>query len=126
MALTPLPTMGNNMSTSISGSLSVYLHQKDTSNVLACFELKQLETDRQAEKTLAKPACFPLDQPTIHFVLHFPARDIQPQKRYSLVTKVVQGGKDKQILAEMSVPVLTQGNPSEVNLAISVPPEPVE
>lgn len=60
------------------------------------------------------------------FSLNYPPGMVKQELTYRLTVTVAEDPEGRVELTSMSAPVLTQGHPSVINLAIQPPPEPIE
>ena len=107
----------------VSGKLTLYLNEVDVSEVFVRFELREQDG---SESTLAQTDFMQPGENPVRFSLGYPAERVNPQNRYLLVTTVSIDAEGKEVIATMSSPVLTQGMPSILNMAIQPPLEPIE
>lgn len=109
----------------ISGTLTLYLHLHKVNNVYLHYELRQ-ETKMGHTIIITQSGFHPAVQSPLHFSLTYPAEQIVQQGKYLFFVTVAEDAQGKTVIASMSTPVLTQGNPSVLNLAISSPVAPVK
>jgi hypothetical protein len=111
--------------TTVSGTLSLYLNSRDVVEAYVCFELYE-HTEDGAIKQIVRSDFSHVAEHQIPFSLNYPPGTIKQQNKYRLVTTVAEDPQGKIEIAAMSSPVLTQGHPSVVTMAIQPPPKPLD
>ena len=109
----------------ISGILHVFLHRRDVHGLYVRFKLIEHEADKSAI-TIADSGIIKISEHPIPFSLSYPPDMVKQESPYLLTVTVTDDPEGTVELTSMSAPVLTQGHPSVVNLAIQLPPEPIE
>ncbi|MEE9422990.1 MAG: hypothetical protein V3V50_07510 [Gammaproteobacteria bacterium] len=111
--------------TTVSGTLTLYLNSRDAIEAYVCFELNEHSEDGTV-KLITRSDFIRAADYQIPFSLNFPPGTIKQQNNYMLVTTVAEDPEGKVEITTMSSPVLTHGHPSVLNMAIQPPPEPLE
>ncbi len=111
--------------TTVSGTLRLYLNSRDAVESHVCFELNE-HTEGGYVKRIARSDFNRVSDHQIPFTLNYPSGSIKQQNQYRLVTTVAEDPECKLEIAAMSSPVLTQGHPSTLSLAIQPTPKPLE
>ncbi len=106
----------------VSGTLKLFLHQRKITGLYACFELKDVTQGRR----IAQLKCKRIIENSVHFSLGYSAEQVSPQNRYLLIATVAEDSQGKKAIAIMSAPVLTQGHPAVLEMAINTPVVPLE
>lgn len=109
----------------VSGTLALHLLARDATGLYVRFELKE-QADDGTQVRIAQTGFTPVVEQPVQFSLSYPAGSIRPQNRYVLITTVAEDPAGNQVIARMVSPVLTQGHPSVLRMAIQPHPEPIE
>jgi len=109
----------------VSGTLTLYLQKRDVIGLYVSFELKEQARDG-AESSIAETGFTRIFEHPIHFSLAYPPERIKQQNGYLIITTVAEDPQGKEEIATMSSPVLTQGQPSVLKMAIQPPIKPIE
>lgn len=109
----------------VTGTLTLYLQKRDAVGLYVSFELKEHATD-VTETNIAQSGFTQIAENPIQFSLAYPPESINQQNSYTIITTVAEDPNGKKEIATMSSPVLTQGYPSDLNMAIQPPPKPIE
>lgn len=106
----------------VSGTLKLFLHQRKITGLYVCFELKDVTQGRR----IAQSGCKRIIENPVHFSLGYSAEQVYSQNRYLLIATVAEDSQKKKAIAIMSAPVLTQGNPAVLEMAINALVAPIE
>ncbi len=109
----------------VSGVLQVFLHRRDAIGLYVRFALETHEKNTTVT-TIADSGIISISEHPIPFSLAYPRHLVKQERAYLLAITVLEDPEGAVELTSMSVPVLTQGHPSVVNLAVQPPPEPIE
>ena len=109
----------------ITGQLKLHLHKQDAVGLYVRFDLLDVSEASQ-QVTIASSMFKKITEHPINFSLVYLTEKINQQKQYRLFATVSKDSKGKNELAAMSVPVLTQGHPSTLNMVIQSMAEPIE
>ncbi len=110
---------------SISGELKLFLHKQEAVGLYVRFELAEVESSTPLT-VIASSGFQKITEHPVHFSLSFPVEKINKQNHYRLFTTVSKDILGNKEVTSMSLPVLTYGNASIVNMAINPLTKPVE
>lgn len=109
----------------VSGILHLFLHRRNPIGLYVRFALEEHEKGK-AVITIADSGFIRITEYPIPFSLAYPPDMVKQELPYVVTVTVTEDPEGTVELTSMSAPVLTQGHPSVVNLAIHPPPEPIE
>lgn len=109
----------------VSGILHLFLHRRDAIGLYVRFELEE-HVKHEAVIRIADSGIIRISEHPIPFSLPYPPDMVKQDMSYRLTVTVLEDPEGTVELISVSAPVLTQGHPSAVNLAIQPSPEPVE
>jgi len=109
----------------ISGKLNLLLHRQEPVGLYLRFELKE-NGDNAAQVNIASSGFNKISEHPVIFSLAFPPEMIDQQKHYRLSATLAEDPLGEKEIASMSAPVLTQGNPSTLTMAMQPVVEPIE
>jgi uncharacterized lipoprotein YbaY len=109
----------------ITGQLKLRLHQQKAIGLYARFDL--LDVSETSQKVVIASSGFKkITEDPIDFSLAYLPEKINQQKQYRFFATISENSQGENKLASMSVPVLTQGHPSTLNMVIQPMVEPIE
>jgi len=113
----------------ITGQLTLLLHKQDAVDLYVRFDLTEdVDSSQQItqQATIASSGFKKITEHPIHFSLIYSPEKINQQKQYKLFVVVAEDPQGNNEISSMSSPVLTQGHPSTLIMAMQPLVEPVE
>jgi uncharacterized lipoprotein YbaY len=108
---------------SVSGTLNLSVPGKTAAYVQ--FRLVELQKN-ESKVVLGQQPFVKATQPLMSFSMNYDVQRISPNRRYKLVVIVAEKSSGGLILGRHDFPIIISGHHSELNIAINIPPEPVE
>ncbi len=109
----------------ITGQLKLFLHQQNPVGLYVRFDLVEVVSTPQ-ETTIASSNFKKISEHPIKFALEYLPEKINQQKIYRLFATVSEDAQGVNEISSMSSPVLTQGHPSTLMMAMQPMVEPIE
>ena len=107
----------------VSGTLNLGVPGKTVAYVQ--FMLVELQPD-ESRVILGQQPFVKAKQPVTPFSVNYNVQQIDPKRRYKLAVIVATDSNGDSILDQYDFPVITYGQQFELNIAIDIPPEPIE
>lgn len=107
----------------VSGTLNLGVPGKTAAYVQ--FRLVELQKD-ESKVILEQLPFVEAKQPLIPFAIDYDVQQIDHKRRYQMVVIVAEDSNGDSILGQHDFPVIISGHRSELNIAINIPPEPIE
>jgi uncharacterized lipoprotein YbaY len=109
----------------ITGQLKLFLHQQSPVGLYVRFDLVEVVSTSR-KNTIASSGFKEISEHPIKFSLEYLPEQINQQKKYRLFATVSEDAEGANEISFMSSPVLTQGHPSTLMMAIQPMVEPIE
>ncbi len=109
----------------ITGQLQLFLHRQSPVDLYVRFDLVEA-TDASRKSTIASSGFKKISEHPIKFSLEYLPEKINQKKQYRLFATVSEDAQGANKISSMSSPVLTQGHPSILMMAMQPMVEPIE
>ncbi len=134
----------------ITGKLKLYLHKREAADLYVRFDLikdasnsqggtsqdgtfqagmsqtSMLQTSKLQSVSIASSGFKKVSESPIDFSLAYLPEKINQQEKYTFIVTLSEDSQGEKEVSSMSVPVLTQGHPSNLNLALQPLVAPLE
>lgn len=114
----------------ITGKLKLFLHKQEAVDLYVRFDLVEVLASPQADMSqpvnITSSGFKKISENPINFSLTYLPEKINQQKQYKFIATIVEDSQGEKEVSSMSIPVLTQGHPSNLNLAMQPLVDPIE
>ncbi len=114
----------------ITGKLKLYLNKHEAVELYVRFDLIEeagsLQTGASQSVNIASSGFKKVSESPINFSLAYLPEKINQQKQYEFIAILSEDSQGEKEVSSMSVPVLTRGHPSNLNLAMQPLVAPLE